>query len=277
MTIKFYLTCTFLYGICLIAEAQPSLIQADSLFESGQFLAARVAYERVLFDNPETNAQFSAALGKARCLKQQGLNAQAVTFLNSHIQFTYPDSLLYQLRREQIVCTYLAGQFENTLSLLERLPYLHPDVPSVPFLMVVRILALNELQRWSEASITYHELAAIVRADTSQNPYRQLPQLKSEKKAQWLSTFIPGAGQLYAGKPMEAALSIVMQSAGLYFGITSFLQGYYLSAWGVGAGLFGSFHAGGVRRSEVLIRQVNQQKAATFNKQVRQQLLGIVN
>lgn len=277
MTTKFCLICTFLCGICLIGKAQTPVIIADSLFESGQFLAARVAYERVLFAGANPNELFPAAVGKARCLKQQGLYAPAVTFLNGQIQTNYPDSLLYLLRHEQILCAYLAGQFENTLSLIDRLPYLHPDVLLSPLLMAVRVLTLNELQRWPEADTAYHELALYVRADTARsNPYQRLPRLKSEKKAQWLSTFIPGAGQLYAGKPGEAALSVLVQSAGLYFGITSFLQGYYLSAWGVGAGLFGSFHAGGVRRAEVLVRQLNQKRTATFNAQVRQQVLGLI-
>ncbi|GAB3036512.1 hypothetical protein [Spirosoma pulveris] len=268
--------CTFLCGICSIAKAQNPLAQTDSLFASGQFLAARVGYERVLFGAESAELQVGAAMGKARCLKQQGLYAQAVTFLNGQIQPGYPDSLLYSLRREQILCAYLAGQFENALSLLDRLPYLHPDVPVSSLLRAVRVLSLNELRRWPEASVAYNQLAIVAQADTLSAPYQYLPQLKSEKKAQWLSTFIPGAGQFYAGRPAEAALSIVMQSAGLYFGVTSFLQGYYLSAWGVGAGLFGSFHAGGVRRAEVLVRQLNQRRAAAFNAQVRQQVLEMV-
>ncbi|ADB41280.1 tetratricopeptide repeat protein [Spirosoma linguale] len=276
MTTRFCLICTFLCGICLIASAQNPLAQADSLFASGQFLAARVGYERVLYTAESPDLQFGASIGKARCLKQQGLYAQAVTFLNGQVQPSYPDSLLYPLRREQILCAYLAGQFENALSLLDRLPYLHPDTPVSPLLIAIRVLSLNELRRWPEASVAYHELAVMAQADTLSVPYQQIPELKSEKKAQWLSTFIPGAGQFYAGRPGEAALSIVMQSAGLYFGVTSFLQGYYLSAWGVGAGLFGSFHAGGVRRAEVLVRQLNQRRAAAFNANVRQQVLEMV-
>lgn len=273
MTTRFYLICTFLCGICSTASAQTT---GDSLFAAGHYLAARVAYERVLFTSAEPADQFSAAMGKARCLKQQGLNAQAVTFLNGQIQAISPDSLAYQLRREQVLCAYLAGQFEHTLALLDRLPYLHPTLPTPPLLMAIRVLALNELTRWPEADTAYRALAAYAHADTVQTPYKQLPRLKSVKKAQWLSTFIPGAGQFYARKPGEAALSILVQSAGLYFGITSFLQGYYLSAWGVGAGLFGSFHAGGVRRAEVLVRQLNQQRAAAFNSQLRQRVLELI-
>jgi len=277
MTTRFCLICTFLCGICSIGNAQTGLSAADSLFASGQYLAARVGYERVLFSTAGSDAVVAASLGKAACLKQQGLYAAAVTFLNAQIQTNLPDSLVYQLRHEQILCAYLAGQFENTLSLVERLPYLYPDVPPAPFLLAVRILALNELQRWPQADTAYHELAALVRAEPTQaNLYANTPRLKSEKKAQWLSTFIPGAGQLYAGRPGEAALSVLVQSAGLYFGVASFVQGYYLSAWGVGAGLFGSFHAGGVRRAEVLVRQRNQKHANAFNARARQQVLTLI-
>ncbi len=275
MTTRFCLICTFLCGICSIGKGQ--IIAGDSLVASGQYVAARVEYERVLFGSTEPDAVFAASVGKARCLKQQGLYAPAVTFLNGQLQSNLPDSLLYQLRYEQVLCAYLAGQFENTLSLVERLPYLHPDVPPAPMLLAVRVLALNELRRWPAADTAYHELAALVTANTLlPNPYRELPRLKSEKKAQWLSTFIPGAGQLYAGRPGEAALSILIQSAGLYFGIASYINGYYLSAWGIGAGLFGSFHAGGVRRAEVLVRQRNQQRANAFNAQLRQQVVELV-
>lgn len=278
MTTRFCLICTFLFGICSINNAQIPAATADSLFAAGQFLAARVAYERVLFTATDPSAQFPAAIGKARCLKQQGLYALAVTFLNGQIQTDYPDSLRYQLRYEQILCAYLAGQFENTLSLYERLQYLHPHVPATPLLQCIRILALNELRRWPEAATAYYDLATHVRTDTSQsNPYRQLPRLKNEKKAKQLATFIPGGGQLYAGKPGEAALSLLIQSAGLYFGLTSFLQGYYLSAWGIGASLFGSFQAGGVRRTEVLVRQFNQRQAARFNAEARRLLLEMIN
>ncbi|WP_229368479.1 hypothetical protein [Fibrisoma limi] len=198
----------------------------------------------------------------------------AVTFINSQFSNSYPDSVRYQLRYQQILCAYLAGQFENTRSLLERLPVEHPGAPYSPLLECIRVFTLNELHRWAEAAVAYREAIGRLGADTtSDDPYRRLPKLKRESKAQWLSTFLPGAGQLYAGKPGEAILSILVQSAGLYFGVTSFLNAYYLSAWGVGAALFGSFHAGGVRRSQALVRQYNQRQISAFNERVKKRLL----
>lgn len=268
--------CIFLFGTCSI-KAQSWLQTADSLFTTGQYFEAGLAYERVLFDEQDPLVLYVASLGKARCLNQRGLYAKASNFLNNQIQLTTNDTLLYQLRYQQILSTYLTGQFENTLSLADRLAYLHPNQPVLPMVTVIRILALNELQRWPEAASLYTQLVHNFGSDTTTSPYAHLPQLKSVKKAQWLATVIPGAGQFYAGKPAEAVFSILVQSLGLYIGITNFIQGYYLSAWGIGAALFGSFHAGSVRRSEVLINQYNQKRINAFNQLVKEQVLRLAS
>ncbi|WP_229365871.1 hypothetical protein [Fibrisoma montanum] len=278
MITRFCLICTFLCVTCS-SRAQSSgyqsgLTTADSLLTANQYFEAGIAYERVLFENTDTASTYKALLGKVVSLKKLGRYGAAVTFINSQYLNGYPDSVRYQLRYQQILCSYLAGQFENTRSLLEQLPVEHSDAPYSPLLGCIRVLTLNELHRWPEAAIAYREALARSGADTTlTDPYRRLPKLKRETKAQWLSTFLPGAGQLYAGKPGEAILSILVQSAGLYFGVTSFLNAYYLSAWGVGAALFGSFHAGGIRRSQELVRQYNQRQISAFNQRVKTQLL----
>ncbi len=278
MTTRFCLICIFLCVTCFSKAQTRWLARADSLLAQKAYFEASVAYERVLFNNASPQINFQAALGKTQCLKQQSLFANAVTFLSGQLAAAYPDSLSYRLRYEQILCAYLAGQFENTLSTIQQLTYLYPDQSAPPLVSVIQILSLNELQRWPEASAAYQQLLTWQGIDTTQHqPYQQLPKLKSQKKAQWLSTFLPGGGQFYAGKPGEALLSIAVQGAGLYFGITSFLQGYYISAWGIGAGLFGSFHMGGVRRAEVLVQQHNQKKIKSFNEQVKAQLLETVH
>ena len=278
MTTRFCLICTFLCVTCFSKAQQAGqlsgLATADSLLATNQYFEAGIAYERVLFESTDTAAIHKAVLGKVLSLKQLGRYSTAVTFINSQFSNGYPESVRYQLRYQQILCAYLAGQFENTRSLIERLPVEHPGAPYSPLLGCIRVLTLNELHRWPEAAVAYREAIARSGADTTQDdPYRQLPKLKKENKAQWLSTFLPGAGQLYAGKPGEAILSILVQSAGVYFGVTSFLNAYYLSAWGVGAALFGSFHAGGIRRAQALVRQYNQRQISAFNQRVKTQLL----
>lgn len=275
MTIKFYLTCIFLCATCTIeAQSSTALLQADSLFRRGAYFEASIGYERVLFEGGNAANNLYAIHQKIQCLKQQGLFAQATAFIRANLQENVPDSTGYSLYYEQTLCTYLAGNYENALSVIEQTKLLYPRYAEEPRLMLLQVLSLNELQQWERARPLYNTLVSRYRqADTALSLYKNLPRLKSKDRAQWLSTFIPGGGQFYAGKPLEALVTIAMQGAGIWFGIVSFQQHYYLATWLAGAGLFGSFHMGGVRRSEVLVEQYNRKKIVQFNERVKEELL----
>ena len=275
MTTKFYLTCIFLCATCII-NAQPSaaLLRGDSLFRQGAYFEASVEYERVLFNNSAAQENQHAINQKIQCLKQERQFTQAINFIRANLHENMPDSTSYRLYYEQTLCTYLAGNFENALSVIEQIKLLHPSHAADAQLLLVQILSFNELQQWEKASGVYNALLSHYRhTDTVLSPYKNLPHLKSKDRAQWLSTFIPGGGQFYAGKPLEALVTLAIQGAGIWFGIVSFQQHYYLGAWLAGAGLFGSFHMGGVRRSEVLAEQYNRKKISQFNEKVREGLL----
>lgn len=269
------MTCTFLCAICTInAQDIKLLTEADSLFSVQRYFEASVAYERILFSCSNINDRYYAINRKTQCLKQQRLFDEAVNFLKPYLTETLPDSARYQLFTEQIVCDYLAGNYENAVSAIEQGDIQFSSRKPEAKLLLIKVLSLNKLQQWNKAEKVYTAFFSAAKdSAVYENPYLKLPRLKSVNKAQWLSTFIPGAGQIYAGKPLEALVSIIIQGAGLYYGITSFLDHYYLSAWLAGAGLFGSFHMGGVRRSEVLVNQYNQKQADAFNRHVEELLL----
>jgi len=265
-------------------QMEGMLQAADSLYRQGHYFEASIAYERLLFEHDDRQAQLPAIFGKVRCLKKQQLYDQVVSFLDAYLTFPFSDSGLAQIQYEQALCTYLGGHFENTISLVDRWPFTHAGKAPPPLLSVLKILSLNELQRWTEAATAYRAFLAQrgVEAGNAVQPgqipdlYAQLPHFKSVTKAQWLSTFIPGGGQFYAGRPGEALFSILVQAAGAWFAVVSFQQHYYVSAWLVGAALFGAFHMGGVRRSEVLVRQYNRKRMLAFNAGVREQLLQLI-
>lgn len=274
MILRSCLTCISLCAIFL-TEAQT---RADSLYAAGRYFEASIAWERILFENDNKEQQLTAVLGKTECLKQQGFFDQAVTFLEGWQSYPFPDSGQLRIQYQHILCTYLGGHFENVLSLAGRWPYEHAGRPLPSFLEVLKILSLNELQRWNEAGDAYRAFMATRRGtDTLSNPYNQLPHLKSVARAQWLSTFIPGGGQFYAGRPGEAIFSILVQAAGVYIAVASFQQHYYVTAWLVGAALFGAFHMGGVRRAEVLVQRYNRKKTLAFNARVKEQLLQVIS
>ena len=130
---------------------------------------------------------------------------------------------------------------------------------------------MNELRRWQDAAAIAGKSGFL--ADSVQYCYAKLPHLKSEDRAAWLATFIPGGGHFYAGRTAEGLASIGIQALGVYYGIISWQQKHYISAWLVGGGIAGSFHLGGVRRAQELVRIYNNRKAAAFNEQVKLRLL----
>lgn len=213
MIIKFCLTCTFLCAICITKAQDAKLLnEADSLFSAGHYFEASLAYERVLFIGSDLPDRYYAVNRKTQCLKQQRLFEQAVHFIKPYLSENLPDSARYQLLIEQIVCAYLAGNYKTAISIIEQIKIQFPLQKADSKLLLIEILSLNQLQQWKQAAEAY---AVFVRKGndliTIENPYLQLPRLKSVDKAQWLATFIPGAGQMYAGKPLEALVSIIIQ------------------------------------------------------------------
>jgi TM2 domain-containing membrane protein YozV/cytochrome c-type biogenesis protein CcmH/NrfF len=278
MTIKFYSICIFLCAAFSTDAQQNDLAEADTLFRQGKYFESSVSYERVLFGNYDLNTEYRAITGKLSCLKKQQQFAKAVTFIAQNMHNDLPDTIKTGLLYEQTLCSYLTAYFENTISLVDQISNNYPAYDNLAFLHMLKILSLNELQRWNEAKAEYQEwLKNFTNIDTIVNPYISLPKLKNENTAQWLSTFIPGAGQIYAGKPFEGLVTILLQGGAIYFGIITWQQKYYISAWLGGVGLFGSFHNGGVRRSEVLVKQYNRKKVIEFNGKVKEELIAIIN
>ena len=269
------MTCTFLCATFTISAQENSLLkEAGQKAEEGDYMSAAILYERVLFNAPTDADAYLAVTGRLGCLKKESRFREAERYIKASMFPGFTDQQRFELSVQQILCAYLAGQFENTVSLTEQLQVNFSDNALPELVAVMKVMSLNELGRWEDAAAAYREWAGTKDTSYLQNdPYKKLPRFKSESKAEWLSTFIPGGGQIYAGKPLEGMVSILVQGAGIWFGVVSFLDHYYLSAW-AGAGLFGSFHMGGVRRSAVLVQRYNKKALKEFNEKVKTLMLG---
>lgn len=267
------MTCIFLCATCIIKAQEPAwMAVADTLYQQQQYFEAAVFCERVLFEQDNDTVIEKAVLLEIQCFKKQQEFAKAARFIQSVQQRIHSDSLQRILYYELVTNYYLAGDFENALAIIDRVGILYTDYRYKGWMNLLKILSLNELQRWNEAAITYKQQAAGA-GNTLPDYYAHLPRLKSEERAGWLATFIPGAGHFYAGKTWEGLASIVIQGIGVYYGVISFRDKYYISAWLMGAGIAGSFHMGGVRRSQELVRIYNRREVGAFNEKVKQALL----
>lgn len=276
MKVKFYLICKFLCVSFLIkAQQNINLVLAMQKETIGNYIEANVLYERVLFDDNNEENLMQGIKGKARCLKKINAFAKASDFLKQNINLISTDSNKCKIFEDLIVCAYLSNNLNEAISLINQITISYPRYINKNKLTLLHILSLNEEMKWQEAIAIYKQWLLTEKKDmtTAINTYSNIPKLKSKNKASWLSTFIPGGGAFYAKKPMEAIASIILQSAGVAYGFFCFNTGYYISTFLVGGGMAGSFHNGGVRRSEELINEYNKKVAVVFNENLKKEIL----
>jgi hypothetical protein len=115
-------------------------------------------------------------------------------------------------------CDYMTGNYASSLSVLKQMEHFYGDMPARDDARALYALVYIMMENWEDAFDKTLELielrspdvlktdSLIVKAMALYCECRQ-PLIKSAKKASNLSTFIPGAGQVYAGYP-EKALSM---------------------------------------------------------------------
>jgi TM2 domain-containing membrane protein YozV len=83
---------------------------------------------------------------------------------------------------------------------------------------------------------------------------------KSEKTAKTLSTILPGLGQMYAGKPGHAAISMLLTGGSILYSAVSFTTGYYATAVLTGIPLTVKFYLGGRDNANNIVMRKNNAK-----------------
>jgi len=271
---KYYLICSFLFATYFVSAQSTSLEFADSLLKNKNYFEASVWYERCIYEGTSDKLIKDAVSGKLKCLKASKLYDKALEFaiLSStlNIDETFKTELIYQ----QILCSYLSAKFENTIALSNQFEEQFTDKKTGLKIKLLKILSYNELNRWNEADSIYTQIniqnsySGIV-----EKLYKEVPIFKSEKKAKTLSTFLPGSGLIYAGKPWEGILNIALELGSAGFIVKAFINRYYFSSWLIGGGLATSFYFGGERRSEALVKKYNLKKSITYNEKLKAALV----
>lgn len=258
--------CTFPFAP-FFTRAQ-SLAAADSLFEEGRYLEARVAYEYLLFQRPGASDRVNLLLlKKAYCFKAEGLYNEAYETLQQADFFAGSDSLKQTLYYEVALAAYVSGQHDVALSRLQEMFYYFPD-HNLPMAFLLEILCLNQLQRWDDAAKRYQQLQTRLHL-AGDNPYKgRRIKPKNPDRAETWSYVLPGSGQVYAGYGARGFSSLLLQSACAAFATYSFLNGFYFSGAFTGVSLFYMFYNGGARYARSLTEKTNAKRLNALNEAV---------
>lgn len=273
-TIKFFFSFIFLCGIFSNSAASGS--KGDGLYASGQYFEASIEYERMIFKAENQADLYYYKYRKALCYKQLKDFSRALDELQPLYFTNADDSLFQRVCYEQSLCFYLSGEPSKALWKIDE--YFHRSADSTTHMvfMPVRLLCLNETFQWEEAKkcfrlfIRMQNFSAEKEAEMQQMvetlyEKRNLPHIRSIKKAENWSRFIPGSGQIYAGKTGEGIVNFLLNASILAFSAQQAFNGFYITGYLAGLGFFNKTYQGGIKRSGILASQKNKEIIVNFN------------
>ena len=275
--IKFFFSFIFLCGIFLSSSALG--LKGDSLYASGHYFDASIEYERMIFKTKSHTEMYYYKYKKALCYKQLRKYDLAIAELQP-MYFPNPgDTLFQRVCYEQSLCFYLNGEPAKALWKIDDYFYRSTDTASHQILMPVRLLCLNETLQWSEAHECFLRFIKMqnfppeeeaVMQQMVNNLYERsnLPHIKSIKKAENMSRFMPGSGQIYAGKTGEGIINFLINSSIIAFAAQQAYNGFYITGYLSGLGFFNKTYHGGIKRAGVLVSLKNKEQIASFNSRI---------
>lgn len=264
--IRFYLICTFLCAP-FFTKGQTTA-KADSLFQQRQYLLARVEYERLLFVGGQNNN--SLLLKKSYCFKAERKFEEAYNTLQRADFFQGTDSMKLALYYETALTAHLALKYDLSVNKIREMQYYFPNY-SNPLIDLVEILNLNYQYKLPEAKEKFAAFKTKYNLTETANIYekKKFRRLKNPEKAESISHYLPGVGQMYAGYPVRGLTSGLIQAGLLSFTAVSFLNGYYFSGAFTGMGLFSMFNNGGARHAQYLAEKRNELIINELNSAVK--------
>lgn len=237
----------FLISLLTIVQPQSDMrmrqfLYAEHLFDQRAYRSAILEYKRLLFYYPDLPradlARYRIGLsyyhqGNPKRARQKfeevtqkspnsPLHLQAQLMLGR----TYFDAKNYSTARStffSIVSTDAGGEAAAQARYLRGWCYIHERAW---FKAITEFRTVRQLQSNTPLSQISDQLADVTYANTP------LP-FKSPRLAEWMSTFLPGAGQIYAGKLESGLISGAINAAVCYLLVDSILDERYVDAVGI--------------------------------------------
>jgi hypothetical protein len=287
---RFFLICIFLCAILSSGNIYASdyFTGAMRIFSEGRYYVASIEFERAAFYETDIVKVARCKYYKSLCFKELGDTKKTLAILSEINMYNLPDSLFFLIRYEQAFGNYVNNDAAQSLWNLEEIKFRFPDSSKTIDIIPLNILCLNSLRKWNEAiSLWNYFIDKSVSEDTVKEVVktkikalynkRNIPRNLSPKKAQTLSRFIPGSGQMYCGEVPEGAFNFLLNASLLGFAVYQFYYEYYFTGYFMGLGLFNKTYNGGMHRAELLAAEKNLERMNNFNKEVSALLISVID
>lgn len=277
-TIKFFFSFIFLCGIFL--SKNTGAANADSLFLSGNYFEASIEYEYLIFKAEQPDSVNLYKYKKALCYKKLSNFNKALEELQSiYIDNPGNDSLYRFVSYEQSLCFYLNGEPQKALWKIDEYFHLNSDSASYVDFMPIRIFCLNENFQWDDARqclLTFVQMQDLTTENKTELEHlinelyskKNVPKIRSVKKAELLSRIIPGTGQIYAGMTGEGIVNFLINASIIAFTAHQVYNGFYITGYLAGLGFFNKTYHGGIKRTEIIAVHKNKELIANLNSRI---------
>lgn len=275
---RFYSICIFLCAILSTnrINASDPFSKAFSIFSEGRYFVASIEFERAIFYETDNISIAQCKYYKSLCYKEIGEIPRALEELGEINTFNLPDSLFFLIRYEQALCNYLNSDPNMSLLNIDEIKFRFPHPSQIIDIVPLNILCLNSLRKWNEARNLWNYLLDnsgledsvkndLILEISEVYKKRNIPKFHSPEKAENLSRFFPGSGQMYCGAVMEGSFNFLINALMLGFAAYEFYYGYYFTGYFVGLGLLNKTYFGGMHRANLLADKKNMEGMSSFN------------
>jgi hypothetical protein len=258
------------------------------IFSDGKFYLASIEFERAIFYETDNSKIAHCKYYKSLCYKDLGNTPRALEELNGINVFNLPDSLFFLIRYEQAVCNFLNNDPNQSLWNIDEIRSKFRDSLEIIDIVPLNIICLNASRKWDEAIILWNFLLNHSNlTDSEKNDFevklnnlynkRKIPKFHSLNKAENLSRFIPGSGQMYCGAVFEGTFNFIINASLLTFSFFEFYSHYYFTGYFVGLGIFNKTYHGGMHRARILADEKNQKAIKKLNVEASSLLVKILD
>ncbi|MFO8053584.1 MAG: hypothetical protein R6U19_00280 [Bacteroidales bacterium] len=267
-----------------------SYAQTDSLFrvaehfvKSGNSARAILEYERIAYLSDQSEIEVTARLEKARLQKQRYAFDKALNTLLATPIISVGDSLKAEFIYEIALCAFLQDDYQLAKGQFVRMRKQIADSSLYQNYSWLEVLALVQTREFDQAenlmyrsvensNLPLQEKKAVKEEIEVLFEPDRLPNLKDPEKAVRLSSYFPGAGQVYAGYFFDGLLNFGLQLASLSLAVYAGYYQYYITGYVGGLAIFQSFYFGGRSRAEFLAEKHNKIEYQKFNQELNKTL-----
>jgi len=258
------------------AEPHPALLAAEALTLTGAADAAITEYKRYLFFNPDSPA-VPVHLAIAGLFKSIGKYAEAQVSLQSALLAAANDSLRDEIRIKSAVIAIVQGKHSAAQGELTRIASFSPNLAIRERAELFLCIGLLFAGSWDEA-----EKIAINGATSGNRRMLRLDSLlrcfkpahrKSPLAARWMSTFLPGLGQIYAHEVFEGFNALAISLFTGYLTAQSIAGGYYPEAILTDGMLVGRYYSGNRWHAKDAAERYNAKIEGDMREKVIEQFL----